>query len=93
MKSGSTEEELTFVKLHKIQSQVADKNAYTDFQCNLSLKLLQINVEALNFVSLDDGLMPLALIIVLNIVHFIGEAGIYKCKKQAQEFSHNCTEF
>lgn len=72
------EEELSFVKLHKIPSQVADKNAYTDFQCNLSLNLLHINVGALKFVSLDDGLMPLALIIFLNIVHFISNwGGIY----------------
>lgn len=81
---GVLKEEMTFVKLHKIPSQVAKKNANTDFQCNLSLNLLHINVRALKFrfsgwwfdatgIDYFSQHCPLSF--------QIGEAFIYKCKK------------
>lgn len=49
IKSGSGKEELFFVEFQQISSQVADKNVNTDFQWNLSMNLLETNMEALKF--------------------------------------------
>lgn len=49
LKSGSGKEELSFVALQHKSSQVADRNVNKDFQWNLSMNLLDTNIEALKF--------------------------------------------